>query len=157
MRSFGPAAAPVSLPVASAVPAKAHSDWETLRRLFPYLWTYKWRVLAALAFVLPLSGWTWRADRLVYDIGLSAWRRPVPEGITIVAIDDASVAAIGRWPWPRQRHAELIDDARLPVLQMRRHAGDGRVVRDHHRDRSQGLIDLLQHGQHLLARLSRFN
>ena len=58
-------------------------------------------VLAALAFALALGGWTWRADRLVYDIGLSFWRRPVPEGIVIVAIDDASVAAIGRWPWPR--------------------------------------------------------
>ena len=65
-------------------------------------------VLAAVAFVLPLSGWTWRADRLVYDIGLSTWRRPVPEGITIVAIDDASVAAIGRWPWPRAVHATLL-------------------------------------------------
>jgi CHASE2 domain-containing sensor protein/signal transduction histidine kinase len=65
-------------------------------------------LLAALAFVLPLSGWTWRADRLVYDIGLSTWRRPVPEGLTIVAIDDASVAAIGRWPWPRAVHATLL-------------------------------------------------
>ena len=65
-------------------------------------------VLAALAFALPLSGWTWRADRLVYDIGLSLWRRPVPEGIVIVAIDDASVAAIGRWPWPRAVHATLL-------------------------------------------------
>lgn len=65
-------------------------------------------VLATLAQVLSLSGWTWRADRLVYDIGLSAWRRPVPEGITIVAIDDASVAAIGRWPWPRAVHATVL-------------------------------------------------
>lgn len=65
-------------------------------------------VLAALAFVLSLSGWTWRADRLVYDFGLSTWRRPVPEDITVVAIDDASVAAIGRWPWPRAVHATLL-------------------------------------------------
>lgn len=65
-------------------------------------------VLAAVAFALSLSGWTWRADRLVYDIGLSAWRRPVPEGIVIVAIDDASVAAIGRWPWPRAVHSTLL-------------------------------------------------
>ena len=65
-------------------------------------------VLAAVALVLPLSGWTWRADRLVYDIGLSTWRRAVPEGITVVAIDDASVAAIGRWPWPRAVHATLL-------------------------------------------------
>ncbi|HEY0202063.1 MAG TPA: ABC transporter ATP-binding protein/permease, partial [Burkholderiaceae bacterium] len=28
------------------------SDWATLRRLFPYLWSYKWRVAAALAFMV---------------------------------------------------------------------------------------------------------
>ena len=28
------------------------SDWMTLRRLFPYLWAYKWRVMVALAFML---------------------------------------------------------------------------------------------------------
>lgn len=65
-------------------------------------------VLAALAFVLPLGGWTWRADRLVYDVGLSLWRRPSPPDIVIVAIDDASVAAIGRWPWPRAVHSTLL-------------------------------------------------
>ena len=74
-------------------------------------------VLAALAFALALGGWTWRADRLVYDIGLSFWRRPVPEGIVIVAIDDASVAAIGRWPWPRAVHSTLL--ARLAAARPR--------------------------------------
>jgi ATP-binding cassette subfamily B protein len=28
------------------------TDWSTLRRLFPYLWEYKWRVIAALAFMV---------------------------------------------------------------------------------------------------------
>ncbi len=28
------------------------SDWATLRKLFPYLWAYKWRVMAALAFMV---------------------------------------------------------------------------------------------------------
>lgn len=28
------------------------SDWATLQRLFPYLWQYKWRVIAALAFMV---------------------------------------------------------------------------------------------------------
>ena len=28
------------------------SDWSTLARLFPYLWTYKWRVIAALVFMV---------------------------------------------------------------------------------------------------------
>ena len=34
--------------------------------------------------------------------------RPVHPDIVIVAIDDASIAAIGRWPWRRALHAELI-------------------------------------------------
>jgi ATP-binding cassette, subfamily B, heavy metal transporter len=44
-----------SLPVPSApanAPRPGRSDWATLRRLFPYLWRYKWRVFAALAFVV---------------------------------------------------------------------------------------------------------
>ena len=32
--------------------AAARSDMDTLKRLFPYLWDYKWRVVAALTFVL---------------------------------------------------------------------------------------------------------
>lgn len=47
MRRHGESAP--SLPVA---PASAHSDWATLRRLLPYLWQYKWRVLAAIAFMV---------------------------------------------------------------------------------------------------------
>ncbi len=31
---------------------KPRSDWSTLARLFPYLWHYKWRVMAALAFMV---------------------------------------------------------------------------------------------------------
>ncbi|MEY4735840.1 MAG: hypothetical protein RL302_159, partial [Pseudomonadota bacterium] len=34
----------------SSTPQK--SDWETLQRLFPYLWVYKWRVIAALLFMV---------------------------------------------------------------------------------------------------------
>ncbi len=36
----------------TAIPAPAVSDWHTLARLFPYLWEYKWRVVAALSFMV---------------------------------------------------------------------------------------------------------
>jgi ATP-binding cassette, subfamily B, heavy metal transporter len=31
---------------------RGHTDWTTLKRLFPYLWEYKWRVMAALVFMV---------------------------------------------------------------------------------------------------------
>jgi len=33
-------------------PSKQRSDRETVKRLLPYLWTYKWRVMAALTFMV---------------------------------------------------------------------------------------------------------
>ena len=47
------ASAPVELTQKPAGgPPAQRSDWSTLSRLFPYLWVYKWRVLAALAFMV---------------------------------------------------------------------------------------------------------
>ena len=43
----------MSLPeVAPVLAAGTRSDWGTLRRLFPYLWRYRWRVTIALAFLV---------------------------------------------------------------------------------------------------------
>ncbi len=39
-------------PGAGPAPPRTHTDWTTLKRLFPYLWEYKWRVMAALAFMV---------------------------------------------------------------------------------------------------------
>ena len=56
MRSMAPGAPTTnsanSADSAPPAPASARSDWDTLKRLFPYLWDYKWRVLAALSFML---------------------------------------------------------------------------------------------------------
>ena len=45
MRHAGSSSAPVP-------PGPASGDWGTLRRLVPYLWQYKWRVVLALAFMV---------------------------------------------------------------------------------------------------------
>ena len=53
MRRSGEATHPTAAtpsPTATAHPER--SDWATLRRLFPYLWEYKWRVIAALSFMV---------------------------------------------------------------------------------------------------------
>ncbi len=52
MRSL--ATAPPSAPTTpnSSAPAAERSDWLTLKRLLPYLLEYKWRVAAALAFMV---------------------------------------------------------------------------------------------------------
>lgn len=46
----------------------------------------------------------------LYDVALTVRGplKPHPE-IAVVAIDDASLAKIGRWPWPRAKTAELIE------------------------------------------------
>jgi ABC-type transport system involved in Fe-S cluster assembly fused permease/ATPase subunit len=49
MRHHAPSS---SVPLPGGQPAKQRPDSETLKRLFPYLWQYKWRVCAALTFMV---------------------------------------------------------------------------------------------------------
>ena len=56
MRPSSVSRAAYPVPTADSGSALARSDWATLRRLFPYLWQYKWRVIAALAFMVAAKG-----------------------------------------------------------------------------------------------------
>ena len=61
-------------------------------------------IIASLAFGYGiLSSWS---SRLLDRVFLA--HKPNPQ-IVIVAIDDASITQIGRWPWNRSVHAKLID------------------------------------------------
>ena len=52
-------------------------------------------------------------DLRVYDAMLrAAETRPASNRVAIAAIDDRSVSAIGRWPWPREVMAQLVDRIR---------------------------------------------
>jgi ABC-type transport system involved in Fe-S cluster assembly fused permease/ATPase subunit len=50
MRRSGEPVPPPTLPPNGQIAPR--SDWATLKRLFPYLWQYKWRVMLALAFMV---------------------------------------------------------------------------------------------------------
>ena len=52
-------------------------------------------------------------ERRFYDFASTQTERLPSERIAIIAIDDQSVANIGRWPWPREVHAQLIDQLKV--------------------------------------------
>ena len=80
----------------------------------------KWRsyvLVVALAYVLTLAFGTLLApfrtnlENLVFD-QYQRWKpRPYDfdQPVRIVDIDDESIARIGRWPWPRQTMASLVE------------------------------------------------
>ena len=48
-------------------------------------------------------------ERRYYDFASTSTSRQPSERVAIIAIDDQSIANIGRWPWPRDVQARLID------------------------------------------------
>src|SRR6476469_10409292 len=48
-------------------------------------------------------------ERKAYDLGVRASSRVPSERVAVIAIDDTSIANIGRWPWSRDVHAQLVD------------------------------------------------
>lgn len=48
-------------------------------------------------------------ERKAYDIAVGMTERAPSDKIAIIAIDQPSLVNIGRWPWSREVHAEMID------------------------------------------------
>ena len=64
-----------------------------------------------IAIVLLVALWHLMSgvDHLLYDSYLRARSRAVSHDIVLVQIDNASIDALGRWPWPRDVHARLVN------------------------------------------------
>ncbi|MDB5786121.1 CHASE2 domain-containing protein [Caballeronia mineralivorans] len=73
----------------------------------------EWMLIGAVGVAAVLYGVvspsTERASFLIYDQLLSHSASRPSSGIVIVAVDDESIAELGRWPWPRATHAALLD------------------------------------------------
>ena len=75
-------------------------------------WQRDWLVglLVALFFLAGArSDLIQSLERKAYDLGVLATSRTPSDKIAVIAIDDQSIANLGRWPWPREIHARMID------------------------------------------------
>lgn len=63
---------------------------------------------ALLAWLAQRPGLS-QLDMLAYDRVLPLAAQPPSPDILIVSIDEASLAELGRWPWPRETHARLLE------------------------------------------------
>ena len=65
-------------------------------------------VLASIALHLSTDS-IGTMERRFYDFSSTSNSRQPSDRIAVIAIDDQSVANLGRWPWSRDIHAKLID------------------------------------------------
>ncbi|TNF38811.1 MAG: CHASE2 domain-containing protein, partial [Gammaproteobacteria bacterium] len=65
--------------------------------------------LAISLIVIALGNWGSfdSIERSAYDLGVRSSSKVPNDKIAVIAIDDVSIANIGRWPWPRDIHAEM--------------------------------------------------
>ena len=68
-----------------------------------------WMVGIGLLVLLIVSGLTVPLDNALYDLHARYWRYTPDDRVVIVEIDAKSLDEIGRFPWPRSVHAQLID------------------------------------------------
>ncbi|WP_223827309.1 CHASE2 and HATPase_c domain-containing protein [Undibacterium oligocarboniphilum] len=72
----------------------------------------EWLILSFLLLSLTASLIIFRklehADMILYDRFMQWNMHEARQDILVVAIDDYSLNELGKWPWPRQRHAQLL-------------------------------------------------
>ena len=73
------------------------SDWFTGLAI-----TLGFLIFASSDFIASL-------ERDAYDFGVKSSTQTASKKIVIIAIDDQSIENIGRWPWPRDTHARMLD------------------------------------------------
>ena len=75
-------------------------------------WKKDWFLSLVVTLVLLFTGGSdliQSLERTAYDWGVRATSRTPSDKVVVIAIDDASIRNIGRWPWSRDVHARLTD------------------------------------------------
>jgi eukaryotic-like serine/threonine-protein kinase len=85
-------------------------------------WKSDWFAGIVISLIFLLMGGSavlQSVERIAYDWGVQASTRDAGDKIAVIAIDDQSIANIGRWPWSRDVHAKMTDmlvDAQAKVI-----------------------------------------
>ncbi|CAM4172097.1 histidine kinase [Novosphingobium lubricantis] len=79
-----------------------------IRRRLYLEWAAVALAVSALIIAATLGGWAASLDNRLYDRLQPLAAPAASQDILIVAIDENSVNALGRWPWSRIRHAEIL-------------------------------------------------
>jgi len=66
-------------------------------------------LVSVVVFVLGDGNLLQNLERKAYDLGVSMTQLDPSERIAVIAIDQQSLDNIGRWPWPRDVIAEMIE------------------------------------------------
>ena len=66
-------------------------------------------IVTLLMLVAGASDLLQSLERKAYDMAVQASSRTPSERIAVIAIDDQSIANLGRWPWSRELHARMTD------------------------------------------------
>src|SRR5437763_12318528 len=73
------------LPLPNAPSPQRASDWQTVRRLAPYVWAWRWRVLAALLFLVGAK---------VANIGVPLVLKHLVDALTLKPGDPRALLAV---------------------------------------------------------------
>ena len=72
-------------------------------------WFLGLAITLLLLVVANVSGFVPGLERWAYDLGVRMTSKNPSDKVAVIAIDEQSIANIGRWPWPREVQAKLID------------------------------------------------
>src|SRR5712664_3023547 len=77
------------------------------------LWKTDWFLGAVVVLVVLVfnrsSDLIPSLEQKAYDLGMQSTSRLPSDKVAVIAIDDTSIANIGRWPWSREIHARMTD------------------------------------------------
>jgi len=76
------------------------------------IWKSDWFLATVITVVMLLfvqSELIQGLERKAYDMGLRATDGSPSDKVAVIAIDEQSIANLGRWPWPRDIHARMLD------------------------------------------------